>query len=257
MRKYIDIFKFSLKSEFNFKLYYFFSLFSFVIHIFVFNQLWDFILREKTILGYTKNELIWYIIIGEFIAYSIGKKNYQKISDTIKSGDIANLLVKPVSFIKYMIAEELTCVVNVIVNLVFAIILGIVMGGIMNVTLIQMILLICSIIMSLVLSLLIQIVIGLLAFFTEENQSFYLIISKAMLLLVFTPLEFFPSIVQNILKLLPTTYIVYPVGKILVDFQLNNALMLMLGQLVSLIAISTAVVVLSWKGVKNINVNGG
>ena len=94
MRKYLAVFKFNLKSELNFKVDYFFSLLSFAVHIFVFNALWDYILQGKAIAGYSKNELIWYIIVGEFIMYSIGKKNYIKISDMIKNGDVANILTK-------------------------------------------------------------------------------------------------------------------------------------------------------------------
>ena len=78
-----------------------------------------------------------------------------------------------------------------------------------------------------------------------------------MLLLVFTPLEFFPNIMQRILSFLPTTYIVYPPGSILVNYNLNSALMLILGQIVSLIVVGGAVYLLNVKGVRSINVNGG
>ena len=108
MRRYLAVFKFNLKSELNFKVDYFFSLLSFAVHIFVFNALWDYILQGKAIAGYSKNELIWYIIVGEFIMYSIGKNNYIKISDMIKNGDVANILTKPISFMKYVIAQEAT-----------------------------------------------------------------------------------------------------------------------------------------------------
>jgi len=91
MRKYIEIFKFNLKTELNFKVDYFFSIISFAIHVFVFNALWDYILQGKMVEGYGKAQLIWYVIIGEFIAYSIGKKNYIKVSEMIKNGDVANM----------------------------------------------------------------------------------------------------------------------------------------------------------------------
>ena len=106
-------------------------------------------------------------------------------------------------------------------------------------------------------SLFLQILIGMLAFITEENQSFYLIISKAMLLLIFTPLEFFPQVVQTILRFLPTTYIIYAPGKILVDFDVNMALTLVASQVISFLFVYICVYALNRKGVKNINVNGG
>ena len=94
MRKYFAIFKFNLKSELNFKADYIFSLLSFAIHILIFNALWDYILKDRAIAGYSRPGLIWYIIVGEFIAYSIGKKSYIKVSDMIKNGEIANILSK-------------------------------------------------------------------------------------------------------------------------------------------------------------------
>lgn len=257
MRKYIEIFKFNLKSKFNFKTDYVFSLFSFTIHVFVFNELWDFILKDKMVLGYSRPELIWYIIIGEFLLYIVGGKNYKKISDMIKSGDVANMLTKPVSFLKYIIAEEMTCVVNLFVNFLCALILGVSMGGTLSVNFIQVIFFFISVIFSTILLILIQVMIGMLAFLTEENDVYYLIISKAMLLLVFTPLEFFPTFFKKVISFLPTTYAIYPAGKILVHFDFNNSIKLILFQLVSIILMLILVNLLNVKGVKKINVNGG
>lgn len=256
MRKYFEIFKFNLKTKINFKANYIFSLFSFTVHILVFNTLWDFILRGKTILGYTKPELIWYIIIGEFITYTTSH-NYRKISDMVKSGDIANLLTKPIDFVKYIFAEEASCLVNAIVNLVFAGILGIVMAGKIDVSAIQCIMFIVSTVLAIILWISVQVFIGLLAFITEENEAFYLIISKAMLLLVLTPLEFFPNIVQKVFTFLPTTYIAYPPAKIFVHFSSLQNIQLLVGQLISLVCVFSIIHLLSMKGVKNINVNGG
>ena len=103
----------------------------------------------------------------------------------------------------------------------------------------------------------ISVFIGMMAFLTEENKSFYLVISKAMLLLVFTPLEFFPNIVQTIFKFLPTTYVVYPPGKILVSYDLKTSLLLILCQIVALTIVFAGAYLINRKGVKNINVNGG
>ena len=246
MNKYLSVLKFNLKTELNFKIDYIFSILSFAVHIFIFNELWDFILKDKAILGFTKPELIWYIIVGEFIAYSIGKKNYLTVSEMIKNGDVANLLTKPISFIKYILAEEGTCIVNIIVNAVFGILLGLFMAGSINVAPLQLILFIVSISVSLIIAVLLQVFIGLLA-----------LISKAMLILIFTPLEFFPKIVQVILKFLPTTYIVYPSASILTNFNISRLPFLLIGQMVALGVIILGVLILNRKGVKNINVNGG
>jgi ABC-2 type transport system permease protein len=256
MRKYYEIFRFNLKTKMNFKANYLFSLLSFTIHILVFNTLWDFILKGKTILGYTKPELIWYIIIGEFITYTTAH-NYRKISDMVKSGDIANMLTKPIDFVKYIFAEEATCVVNAVVNIVFAAVLGLVMAGVIKLSIIQCLMFAVSTVLAIILWISIQVFIGLLAFITEENEAFYLIISKAMLLLVLAPLEFFPDIIQKIFIFMPTTYIAYPPANIFVHFNIVHNLYFLAGQVVSLGFVLTVIYFLSMKGVKNINVNGG
>ena len=48
MKKYIEIFKYSLKQNMTFKFNYMFSIISLAIHLFVFNELWDYILQGKT-----------------------------------------------------------------------------------------------------------------------------------------------------------------------------------------------------------------
>lgn len=256
MNKYYEVFKFNLKTKMNFKANYFFSLFSFTIHMFVFNTLWDFILNGKTILGYTKPEIIWYIIIGELVYY-VSSHNYKKISDMIKNGDIANMLTKPIDFVKYIYAEEASNIINALINIVFAGILGYMMAGAIVLNNIQIFMFIISISLSILLWVSTQVFIGLLAFITEENKAFYLILSKMMLLLVLTPLEFFPSTVQNILRFLPTTYITYPPSKIFVHFNLTENCLLILGQIVSFFILLLAIKFISKKGEENINVNGG
>ncbi len=257
MRKYWVIFCFHLKAKLNFKVDFIFSLFSFTIHIFIFNELWDFILQDKQVLDYSRKELIWYIIMGECILYILNRKICSQISDMIKNGDVANLLSKPVYFLQYTIAEQSTCIINLIVNIISSIILGILMAGVIPVSVLQIIFVGISMILSVILFLFVLILIGFLAFFTEENHAYYLVISKAMLLLVLTPLEFFPKVVQFFFKILPTTYIVYPPSKILVHFQLKEACYLIGLQLLFCLLMLFINIILNEKGVKKINVNGG
>ena len=128
MRKYIEIFKYSIKTQIKFIVDYIVSLFSFAIHIFIFNELWDYILQGKQVAGYTREELIWYIIIAEFITYS-AFKIYKKIGEMVKNGTIANMLIRPVDFINYTIFENMSVYIKASVNLIFTIICGIILVG--------------------------------------------------------------------------------------------------------------------------------
>ena len=257
MRKYFEIFKYSLKTKINFIFDYIVLLVSFAIHVFVFNELWDYILQGKeNIAGYTKPQLIWYIILGEFIMYSCNKK-YDYIADQVKSGQIANMLVRPVDFIKYTVAEDLSVLVRFTINVIFAIVLGIVFAGPIDLTATGIIVTMVSVAISVMMGIYIQLIIGLLAFYTEENDSFWLVTQKMMLLLVFTPLEFYPSVVKKIFSVLPTTYITYAPARIFSKFEMNESIEILACQAVAFIALVVFARILYRRGVEKINVNGG
>lgn len=256
MRKYIEIWKYSLKSKLTFLLNYMASLFSFGIHIFVFNELWDYILQGKSIIGYTKSELIWYIIVAEFIIYSF-ETTYTKIARMVKQGDIANMLIKPIDTIAYFTTEASANIVRVLVNAVFALFLGIIFAGPIEVSFSTIFFTIITSIIGIFTGIFIQILIGILAFFTEENKSFWLVTQKIIFFLVFTPLEFYPEIVQKILLCMPTTYMIYAPAKIFTGTDITSAIVLIGMEILSLLIIYATLRILYKKGVKNINVNGG
>lgn len=256
MRKYIEIFKYSMKTQLKFILDYFVSLISFGIHIFVFNELWDYILKGKEVAGYTREELIWYIIIAEFITYSTFK-SYKKIGEMVKNGTIANMLIKPVDFINYTIAENLSVYVKALVNAVFAIVLGLILVGPIDVTIQGIIFTVIASIIGVFIGILIQTFVGLIAFFTEENSSFWLIIQKFTFFLVFTPLEFYPEIVQKIFSVLPTTYLIYAPARIFTRFEIGEAIVLLGLEILSGLVLYGIIRLMYMKGVRKINVNGG
>lgn len=256
MSKFLRILLFNLKIETKFKVDYFVRLMMFCFRIFVFNELWDYLLKDKMILGYDRVTLIWYIIIGEAIIYTMSR-NYIKISDMVKTGDIANILVKPINVLEYLFLMEFTSIINLVLNLIFVMIFGTIILGVPHISLFNLILFIVSILISYLMILSIQILIGILAFFFEDNEPFYFVISKAILIVTMTPLEFFDGFVYKFMTILPTTYIIYAPGKIFLNCDTNLAISLCVNQLLSAIFIVGLLITLTKKGVKKINVNGG
>lgn len=257
LKKYWEIFLFSLKSQINFSVDYLFSLVSFGIFIFIFNQLWEYVLAGKEVVGYSKEELIWYIIIAELITCSV-PKIYKKISDKIKNGDIAILLTKPISMIDYFFVENITCFIKVGIYLIFGLFIGFVLAGQIEMSISNAILFIIALIVAIISQILLQLLIGVIAFFTEENHAFYLILQKIGFLLVFTPLEFYPEFVQKILLCLPTTYTFYVPAKIFSNHpNISVALKLLITECLMMSILWIVVHGLYRRGVKKINVNGG
>lgn len=256
MNKYLQITKFTIKKEAKFILNYLSSIFGFTIHIIVFYFIWDYILGSKQLNGYTTNMLIWYVIVGEYILYSSNKFNRQ-ISSDVKNGTIANMLTKPINFVLYLFFENASNIIKIIVNLIAAILLGLIMAGPISLSITNVIFFIISILFSILLNIMFELIIGLSTFFIEETKALYLVLSKLMLIIVFSPVEMFPQWGQIILKFLPTTYAIYAPAKILVMFDISQAIKLILCQLLSIIICCGILFLQYKKGVKKINVNGG
>lgn len=256
MKKYIEIFKYSIKQNLAFKFNYTFSIIALAVHLFVFNELWDYILQGKTAAGFTKTQLIWYITIAEFIVYS-SIRSYNKISDMVKNGDIANILIKPVDFIKYKFMEDISVIIKTMVNVISMIIIGLVLTGPIEYSFQSIVFTIIASIIAILIQILIQIFIGLMAFIMEETKGIWLIIQKLSFLLVFTPIEFYPAVVQKIFYCLPTTYMVYAPARIFIGVDTCTAIILLVLEIVSLLLWYIGCRMLYAKGVRRINVNGG
>ena len=256
MSRFLRILIFNLKTETKFKFDYVVRIFVYCFRIFVFNELWDYLLKDKMVLGYTRETLIWYVIVGEAIIYSMSK-NYIKISNMVKTGDIANILVKPINILEYLFLMEFTSIINLVSNFGFAVIFGILYLGIPQISVPNFVLFVIAILISYFMILTIQILVGILAFFFEENEPFYLIISKAILIITMTPVEFYSGFTYKLMAILPTTYVIYTPAKIFLNCDINLGLHLIIYQIVSCIFLSGILFFLTKKGVEKINVNGG
>lgn len=256
MRKYFEIFKYSLKMNLTFIYDYLFSAISFAVHMLVFNSLWDFILKDGTMYDYDRPMLIWYIIVAEFITYG-ASRFYKKISDMVKDGTIANLLIKPMNFLMFVWFEQSADIIKIAVNAVTALILGLTIAGTIKVTMIQIIFLVIACVLSFLISNAIQFIIGLIAFDIEETKSIFFIVQKLQFLLVFVPIEFYGETVQKILMLIPTTHMIYAPGMLLTRFDIKTAVIAVTMQLVMFVILMISTILLYKKGVKKINVNGG
>ena len=100
--------------------------------------------------------------------------------------------------------------------------------------------------------------IGLSAFFIEDNSAMYLVFSKLTFMLgMFLPVEFLPDWLSPIAKALPFSYICWAPAKLFVDFSLE-----LFFELVPLQAMWTAVVfaltMLCYRaGERSLQINGG
>ena len=263
MKKYLFIYKSELMSTLQYIFNMFTGLISYFVMIFVFINLWNYLYDDPSQLinGYSKVQMIWYVIITEILYMSLkGKRLCDNISKDIRSGNVAYNINKPYNYIGYVISSHLGKIsLSFIFYLIFGIIIGIIFLGsfpLSNIFSIMCVL-IC-IVFSLVVSTLFSCFIGLFSFYIEDSVPFHWLYSKFILILgTMFPIEFFPKIIQPILRFSPVLAINYGVAKLFVDFSFNNFIYVLIAQIIYMILMIIVCNIVYRKGVKKLNVNGG
>lgn len=256
MKKYLAFGKYYFKNQISSILDFIGPMFSYIIHIFVLNQLFDFIFANKIVDGFSKNDLVWYVIFAEIFMYSFHYA-YRLIAASIQNGDIAYNLSKPYNFMLRIISEQLSTLPRTAIYGIIGIILGTIIAGPLNIVWYNIPLVLFIFILGLIVLLLLNLIVGVLALWIGKDvSSVWLIVSKFMLLLIFTPLDFFPKIVQNIAKFIPTTHITYTPNELLVHFSYSNFANALIYEVYSVILLGILCYIIYRKGVKKLNVTG-
>ncbi len=256
MKKYLAFARVSLIEQCNKLLDEVGTVFSFCIHIVIFSFLWEFVLEGKALVGYTKQELIWYVIMAEAIMYSF-HHYYKKVANKVEMGDFAYDMTKPFNFMTRTIVEGLSELPMTFALLIAGSILGIVFAGTLHVTVWQFVVSIVVMLIAAVLLLVFNIIIGLLAIWLGRDvSSVWILCQKAMLIFAFTPIELFPGWAQNILMLLPTTHVIYTPASLFVHFSTSKLITSVVALGISFFAVATILYAIYKKGVRKQNVNG-
>ena len=130
MTKYLSIFKTSFKQETKTFADSLTSIISFIVIIYIFKMLWEFIYGGsgggQLIYGYSLNMMIWYMIMAEILMYSVNARSVTKaFSNDIKSGKIAYQLNKPYNYYTYQVFSQSATFVW---KLIFLVPTGVIMG---------------------------------------------------------------------------------------------------------------------------------
>jgi ABC-2 type transport system permease protein len=172
------------------------------------------------IAGLTLANTIWYLLIAEMIELSKFRHD-MVISEEAKDGSIAYKLIRPYNYLAYHFCNGLGDTV-VRMALVFLLGLPIVVyyagWSRLNIWHLPAVALIGS--LALLLDFCAMSIIGLLAFVTEDTQSFRIIYQKFVFILggLMIPLDFLPSWLQNIARVLPFNLTTYAPAKLFVAF---------------------------------------
>lgn len=263
MKKYLYIYKSEIMTNLQYITDVFISFIAFTLLIFIFLNLWNYIYSDpnEIINGYSKTQMIWYVIITEIMWMSLsGNSLSRKISNDVRSGNIAYNLNKPYNYIEYSLFSHLGLVTMryIIIGLLGLILGFLFLKTIPNITLLQIpLILLCSI-LGMIINIILIILISLLSFYIEDAHPFYWLYSKVIIIVgLLFPIEFFPLFLQPIIKFSPIYVICYGPAKLFVNFNYMEFINVIIAQCIYLILSILFCHIIYRKGVRKLNVNGG
>lgn len=265
MRKYLNIFSTSLRQESKTFTNALTSSVSFVVIIYIFKQLWQFIYGGQgggtLINGYTLEMMIWYMIMAEIFMYAVNARGVTRtFSNDIKSGKIAYQLNKPYNYYFYQVSSSLgECMWKLAFLLPTAVVIGLLLlGPISGFEVIHLLPLAACLILGVVLTCLIYGAVGLLAFWIEEASPFTWIIQKFQMLFgLFFPPEFFPLWLQPAINYSPVYAMMSGPCKLLANFSWELFEKVLVSQVVWTVVFVSLGLVVYKLGSRKVNVHGG
>ncbi len=262
IRKYIAVLQVSIASNLAYIAEVFFRALLLIVLVFILSQLWKTTFASrgvKTLSGFSIADMVWYLILAESIAMSLPALT-RRIDQEVRSGQLAYLVGRPCNYVLYNFAQYLgERIVRFGMNLLVGIVLAFILVGMPHFTWMGVVAWPLVVFLALCIDFVAYMTIGLLAFWTENTDSFSLIFSRLTLVLggVLAPLEIFPQPLRSIAQALPFSTILYGPSRTLVHFEFDRFVAL-LGQQVLVLAVGGLILFAVYQvAIRRVNINGG
>ncbi|NMA25800.1 MAG: hypothetical protein GX936_09070 [Clostridiales bacterium] len=260
LRKYAVIARVSLQNAIHYRVTTASAFLFYTLFIYVFTMLWRAIYREGSVNGYSYEQIVWYLIMTEFVGFVCGTGIFTAMNEDVKSGSIAYLLGRPTHYVFYQLANSAgQMLMNVITFGFLAAVLGLVFVGPLpgfNPASLPPVLL--SVVLAVMINFFFMMLIGLSSFIIEDNFALYLIYQKLNFMLgMFLPVEFLPAWLQTVTKSLPFSYVFWAPGKLFVSYSPQLFRQLVSRQAAWAAALIVLTLLAHRAGIKKLQVNGG
>jgi viologen exporter family transport system permease protein len=262
LQKYLAVMRVSIANNLAYVREVLFRALFLIALIFILGELWKttFAARGANVLsGFSINDMIWYLVATEIIATSLPAFT-RRIDSEVRSGQLAYLLGRPCSYILYNFAQYLgERLVRFTMSAIVAISVALLLVGPPHLTWMGVVAWPFVTFLAMCIDFVAYFSIGLLAFWTENTDSFALIFSRMTLVLggVMAPLEVFPQPLRAIAQVLPFSAILYGPARTVVHFEPGGFLGLLWQQGITLAVGSLLLLLLYRVAVRRVNINGG
>lgn len=260
--KYAAVLQVSVTNNLAYMMEVFFRALMLIAIVFILSQLWKTtyaIHGSKMLSGFSISDMVWYLVAAEAIAMSLPALT-RRIDEEVRSGQLAYLLGRPCSYVLYNFAHYLgERIVRFSINCVVGVGLALLVVGPPHFTSMGIIVWPLMVFLAFGIEFVCYFAIGLLAFWTEETQSFAFLYSRVTLVLggVLAPLEIFPQPLRSIAQVLPFSTILYAPARTLVHFEWSRFGWTLAQQAITLAVGSVLLLGLYTMAMRRVNINGG
>ena len=262
-RKYAVIYKSVLMESLQYAANIVTGFLAYFIFIFIFVKLWGYIYQTpgELIAGYTKEQMIWYVMMTEMIWFGSNAASVaREVSGSIRGGNIAYLMNRPYHYTLYVLTKYTgEWSVRLPMYAMFAVAIGTMMvGPLPRFPLAAVPVMALCVVLGLTINAVFKMCISLFSFWIEDATPFQWLYDKLLLVVgTMFPVEIFPIALQPLFKLTPIYTVCYGPAKLIVDFSLEKCVEILTAQAVYLAAGSALMFLIYKKGVKKLYVNGG
>jgi ABC-2 type transport system permease protein len=260
--KYRAILFINVQNNFAYVGEFIYRSFFMALLIYIFLHLWKAAYGSTgatSVNGITLSNLVWYLVITETIWMS--KPQFaQKISEEVKDGTLAYTISRPCNYLLYHYSAGLgDTVLRLAINFSVGFLMAFLMVGAPAVNIASLPLLLITIALGLILDFCFESLIGLSAFLTEDITGFQLVYSKTLFILggLNIPLDFFPSWLQHVAKLLPFNLIIYSPARLFISFSFEGWYSVLLLQVLWIAMMGSLLAFAFNAAMRRLSINGG
>lgn len=223
MKKYLSIFKISFQQEFAYKFNFIMWRLRNIMQILVFFFLWSavFEVNKGEVFGYTEDKILTYGFVLILIRAVALSSRSVDVAGQISSGELSNLILKPINYFKYWITRDLS---SKLLNAIFAvfeisILIMILKPPIfIQTNVLYLFLFLISLVISMFIFFNILMLTNFVPFWAPEvswgAQFLVIVVVVEFLSGSFFPIDVFPTAIYNFLKITPFPYLIFAPIKI-------------------------------------------